>query len=196
MKSSQQGSGTQRPPSTSSSTTHQSTPSSSDVNRIIQDSLKSSLDIEGLRIQAGKLSTAMNRYKSEVLSISRLNDSIIGSHKEMYDESCQTDYVNTKYYSDNDSEADDEKNNNKDKNFRKSAVGAKHTKVAIKKGFDGNEEKKAETNNIEVYKEVNKNPKIIISEETRKQIITSPEFNEFLKTQSVFIERVRLFVKL
>jgi hypothetical protein len=172
--------------STQKTTTNTSTTPSNPTNidNIIQQTRGTNFDADLMRKQANQISSTVQRYRSEMLSTSRYNDTIIASSKEMYDEEIQTERFQSKYSRDDGSDNEERVN----RNYRKSAVGKLK---GNKKGIDSLEpEKKQDVND---GKDVIKNQKVIISEEYRRQILTSTELKEFMGKHSREMERVKWF---
>ena len=159
------------------------------VDQIIKDTLNknTNIDIDEIRKQASYLKESMQRYKSEILTTSKLSETILGYNPECYDAEIQTEIPNKDYSSE---EEEEQKTIVvKEKGYHRSSVWASAKSKIVssnKKGFEIDEKKINEKQEDNI---VSKN-KIIVNDDYRRQIITSHELNDFLSKNSKYVERV------
>jgi len=158
------------------------------VDQIIKDTLNknTNIDIDEIRKQASYLKESMQRYKSEILTTSKLSETILGYNPECYDAEIQTETQNKNYSSE-----EDEKQTVvvKEKGYHRSSLWASAKSKTIssnKKGFDIDEKKIIEKQEENI---ISKN-KLIVNDDYRRQIMTSHELNDFLSKNSKYVERV------
>jgi len=172
----------------------------SNIDKLIQETTKAPADINLEEIK--KATRRITRYSGDGFQISKMSQSILGITPDTYEDGVQCDLGVPQYESDNE-EIEERIPKETTTGYRRSVVSSKQRKTVYtasnKKPQDGGvtfedkimgrlpfDNNKDDINtNSGSYK-----PKTQISEDQRRQILSSQELGDFLSYNSKYVERV------
>jgi hypothetical protein len=164
------------------------------LEKVQNSRLSTSVNLDDLKRQSGILKEHMNRYRSEILTVSKLSESYIRTQPEKYDVETQVD-LEKEFKYDSDEESTVDKNIGYRKSIFQSKTKTNMPNLVTKKttAFNENEERKIQDESVK-QEEVTKGPmlqrKLAVSEEHKRQLLNSVEMVEFLRNKSKLVERV------
>lgn len=188
------------------STPSQLTSTNSKADEVIKSVISSRTNVVGMDVlkqQSTILKDNMNRYRTDILSVTKQSESFIKQPPEMYEESCQVDPSLF-----NQEDSDDE--NYKKKKVKEEKKEEPETGGSYKRGFFKKLKMSAVNNKNKSFfmsfiKNILNDPSLdfdeptketpgltrkkAYDEEAKKQMLTSPEMIDFLSNKSKVVER-------
>jgi hypothetical protein len=159
-----------------------------------KESLKQPLDIEEIKKSAGLLKNVMQRFRNENLSVYNINDSILGTHPEVYEEGIQCD-IEKELILNSESEDEEEIKKEDVTSYRKSIFNSKpkSNSILLSNQKDSSKfslDEKIIKGIVEEREENKPLKSSKVSDETRKQILNSHEMTDFITSKAKYVERV------
>jgi hypothetical protein len=176
----------------------------SNIDKLIQETTKAPADINLEEIK--KATRRISRYSGDGFQISKMSQSILGISPDTYEDGVQCDLGVPQYESDNE-EIEERIPKETTTGYRRSVVSSKQRKTVYnasnKKPQEGItfEDKVVGRLPFDNKDEINVNsgsskPKTQITEDQRRQILTSQELGDFLSYNSKYVERVSKNLKI
>ena len=170
------------------------------VAMLKKESIKTTdLNLEEIKKNAGLMKGVMNKYRTEILSTFFMSESFLGLNPEAYEEGVQCD-IDKELKTQSD---DENKVKPKAVSFRKSIMPSRNKAslspwaklIGDNLGYkeDDANMMKAVPEEKEEWRGPLKAQVKTMPEETRRQILTSHELNEFMSNKAKYMERVKFF---